>query len=123
MPSPAEAKEKFRLEGIPAIVPQTVAQPGTPAFTSQDVAAYLQEHPFQFAASRTSQPTIQKVEFLSAREAGERIRGGIALPDDHLVCLVTLTGDLDVNGEFTGTTGYMVFDALSGNLLNETVHP
>lgn len=120
--SPDEAKVLYPLRGRDAIQVRPDIVSGQPAFTPQDVVAYLAENPFEYAASGQATSVIDSIEFMSARAVGEKLGRGVALPDEVLVCLVSLRGDFTVDGEFSGTTGYMIFDATTGNLLTVAVH-
>lgn len=116
--------------GIPAIHPRSVSSsPGTPSFTVDDVKAYI---------STASEPklvpvqgvhlTIEKVLFISSKEATQLMRGeSPGLPDDALVCLALVKGPFYVQVDYAPGTSPStastaseiaeVFDAHTGNLL------
>ncbi|HEX3722481.1 MAG TPA: hypothetical protein VHV31_06800, partial [Nitrolancea sp.] len=81
-------------QGIPAISPRTDHQAGQPAFTEQDVRAYVTDH-LPFEDSSQAPPTITKIEFLSAHDAETELQTSL---DGHsdLVCVVWLSGTFNV---------------------------
>lgn len=77
--------------------------------------------------------TVQKVEFVPERAVRARFGGeGTGLPDDTLLCLVTVQGTFSVSGPpLSGSTPktvvshlmFQVFDAHTGNLLMQVMGP
>jgi hypothetical protein len=106
------------IPGIRAIPPRAGAIAGGPAFSSADVATYLANHPPTYAVTP---PTISSVEFVTAEQVNARLRTMTNRPPEYLLCLVTLTGDFGTIAGAKLTTGYLVFDAQTGNLLLEAV--
>jgi hypothetical protein len=117
------------LEGIPAISPTTKsAAPGTPAFTEDDVRAYLASHSIPDLTSGHT-ATVEQVEFITNRDLRARFGHGSGGPDDRLVCLVTLRGEfspslppaLQQRGKPRVTSPMIrhVYDAHTGNRLIE----
>lgn len=113
--------------GVPAITVNQGVVRGNAAFAAADVVAYLKERPHRFANLKAGLPRIEAIEFVSASEANKRIEGNIDLPDDALVCLVTMRGEFIITGppgtnsNWVGKVGRMVFDAQTGNLLTTNV--
>jgi hypothetical protein len=121
--------------GRPAISPRLGRQAGQPAFTEQDVRAYLEAHPPSLADSSKSAPTITKIEFLTEKEAENQLQTSIdGHADGDLVCIVTLYGDFNLSisnvpnvpilpdsPTETGHVAQLVFDANTGNLLIEGI--
>lgn len=100
---------------------------GQPAFDNSDVLEYLTLREHQFWNPATTQPVIESIEFVSAREARELTGGWIDLPDEATVCVAVLRGEFVVQGaagtktRWVGTMSRMVFDAHTGNLLTTNV--
>ncbi len=119
---------------MPAIRPHSVSSsPNTPNFTVDDVKAYIPTatEP-KLVAVQGSHLTIEKVLFISSKEATQLMRGkNPGLPDDALVCFVLLKGPIYVQVDYApGTSANPaatapeigeVFDAHTGNLLEWTV--
>ncbi len=118
--------------GVPAIQPRTgTGDPATPAFTTQDVEAYVKAEPIGPRVSRDSVVTIERIDFLPRRAFPQRypyLRPLAA--EDTLLCVVTLRGNFVApappairarDGIKTTDTAYQVFDAHTGNLLTEAV--
>jgi len=64
---------------------------------------------------------VQSVSFVTGGAIGNQLSLQRGLPDSALVCVVTETGHFIVPGPkgitVTGTIGYRIFDARTGNLL------
>lgn len=115
-------------EGLAAIPPHAGAQLGQPAFGVADVMAYLKVKPFRYGAAGKPAPSVTSIDFLTGQDVRRRVAGSVAVADDQLICLVTFSGDFVVQTNpdakpYTGTTGYLAFDAMTGNVLFESVHP
>jgi hypothetical protein len=106
------------VPGIPAIPPRADAPIGGPAFTAADVNAYLATRPPAYAVGPA---VVNRVEFLPAQQVEAKLGTMSNRPPEHLLCLVTLTGDFGTIAGVKLTTGYLVFDARTGNLLIEGV--
>lgn len=122
-PSPEESKAT-PISGRTAVQPSLNTTAGEPAFTPQDVIDFLEsdQHPFEMVPPGKTDPIIESIEFMSAGEAGERIGGGgVPTPNETLVCLVTMRGEFDANGDYSGNTSHLVFEGRTGNLLMYTV--
>jgi hypothetical protein len=65
-----------------------------PAFTAEDMKAYLQGAPScSFGPTLSGQPpTVESVEFVGCKELTDRFNVSIGLADDALVCYVVLRG-------------------------------
>lgn len=110
--------------GEPAITP-TVK--GVPAFTANDVIKYIQKHNMPFNDTPPGSITAINVQFITSKAVNKIIaRQGSGIPDNYLLCFVTLTGTFtfpgppESNGRSSSGTyrqAYEVFDATTGNLL------
>ncbi len=117
------------IQGARAIQPTILgAAPGVPTFNVQDVLTYVAAHPASGGKiSALETPTVGSVEFLASRDVATRIDHGTGLPDDRLLCLVTLHGTFAVpappgaKARPTALTQYLVFDARTGNLLSASL--
>ncbi len=121
------------MPGVPAITPQAGVQEGLPAIRVEDVVAYVEanQHPYVDSADAPVfiENIEENIELLKAPEAAKRIQSLVYRPDDAQVYVVTLRGEFSVpsppvNGQayiYSGHSGYVVFDARTGNLLNVTV--
>jgi hypothetical protein len=104
-----------------------LTQTGVPAFTSNDVAHYINTHPFPLGPTTTGKPpTIVSIEFITSKEASQRMLGEtLGLPDTAIVCYVKLSGPFALSQApvpasvhlAPSNTATEVFDAQSGNLL------
>ncbi len=116
--------------GVAAIVPTLHVQPnGTPAITKSDVIQYINANGYAGGPDDTGgHPIIEKVLFISAKQASALIQGESAdRPDNTIVCYVQLRGPFTVGGMAvplgvknstpTILRGYEIFDAYTGNLL------
>lgn len=120
--------------GLPAIRPHSVSRsPSTPGFTVDDVKAYIPtaSQP-KLVPVQGARLTIEKVLFISSKEATQLMRGeSPGLPDNALVCFVLLKGPFYVQVDYapgapastaqTASEIAEVFDAHTGNLLVWTV--
>lgn len=106
-------------QGVPAI---PVTRPGDiPAFTEQDVRAWESSHAHEYQDPAEPPPVVEKVEWITSGEVKARV-GNTGLPDDALLCVVTLRSHFIVHGPaggapYTGTTETDVYDARTGNFL------
>jgi hypothetical protein len=114
--------------GAQAITP---TQPGkSPAFTTDDVKAYLLKSPVPGNVLDDPKAiTILTIDFIASKEASARLNGeALGLPDSYLVCFVRLQGQFTFSGPYnpqadnkptsaTFTTLVEIFDAQTGNLL------
>jgi|GEM_PF-2526573 hypothetical protein len=112
-------------QGIPAIKPTL---PGSiPAFTTADVLAFVTAYPHPDRDPSKPPPVVTSAEFLTSSEVSARLNVSTGQPPGALLCLVTSQGSFRVAGPAgairTGTVGYQVFDASTGNLLLEGVGP
>lgn len=108
--------------GIPAIEPHLST---IPAFTEEDVRAYVTTHPIASPSiSSAEPPTVLSVKFITAQEASGLIHNFVSWRKDDLVCYVELEGDFLFHG---GPPGYIakttptrnrifeILDAQTGN--------
>ncbi len=113
-----------------AIVPSLHVQPGgTPAITKSDVIKYINTNGYAGGPAVTGgHPIIEKILFISAKQASALIGGESAdRPDNTIVCYVQLRGPFMIGGMAipygvqnsnpTVMRGYEIFDAYTGNLL------
>ena len=102
-------------QGIPAIKP---TKSGIPAFTVNDVRNYMQSHPL----AGNTKSTVTGIDFLSSTEISRLLRGeSTGFPASQLLCYAQLKGTFSFSGPpgttVTFQTGFMLFDAKSGNLI------
>lgn len=71
-----------------------------PAFTVDDMRAYLQSAPRCDLGPTLSgePPTVESIEFATSRDLRERLHTDIGLPDDALACFVVLRGPFHLTG-------------------------
>lgn len=119
------------LSGVPAIPVHTTtgvtANDASPAFTENDVVAYLNKE--GFPAGPLVQGASLKIlafQFVPANQASALMKGEfIGRPDDALVCYVKVQGPFMLtyahlpagDTQTTADIGDIVFDAHTGNLL------
>lgn len=122
-----------QFPGVEAIQPSLdTARPGEPRVTVRDVEAYV-THDY-FGADGVDE--IVSIEFLPAAVAEARIELGPGAYGGRLVCVVELRGSFpvrvppDLSGQSTKTDQkleapgrILTFDALTGNLLSESIPP
>lgn len=114
--------------GVPLICPSNPAAPaGTPTFSEADVRRQLPlDTAYIGPFARNSAATIATVEFLSGAEVNARLNRGENLPDDQLLCVVTIAGDFILPPPDAGypPTAYgaviLVLDARTGNQIAAT---
>lgn|GEM_PF-2573149 len=119
-----------QITGVSAIVPKKqVGVVGAKSeagatFTIQDVLDYVKIHP-ESDDSHLGTATVESVKFLTSSEVGTQFHTHTGLPNNNLVCLVTLKGTFSVGMALghtrTSDTTYQVYDAITGNLLLEMV--
>lgn len=114
-----------------------ITQPGkTPAYTVDDVRAFIASHPGGDLTTASGAPfSIDDVRFVTREEAeqmtrGESLEGQVA--PGELVCIVSLTGPFSNNAisimanaprpQDHPTYAAVIFDAHSGTLLSEWFH-
>jgi len=116
-------------QGFPAITPQIVSSnPTEPAITEQDVIDYVLAHPVPGTGKiRTDGPiTVERVEFLPARDVHARLNAASGRSDEAPLCLVTVRGSFTLHGmrgmaPLHGTTVFQVYDAKTGYFLLQGV--
>lgn len=121
-----------QLPGRPALklIPGQV-----PAFTAEDMKAYLHGAPeCSLGPTLSGEPsTVESVEFASVKELRERLHAWIGPEDDALVCFVVLRGPfhLTMISRAPGTVSYgipwcnsvgEIYDAITGRLLCASVN-
>jgi hypothetical protein len=114
--------------GSPAIV---LTKPGSvPAYTAQDVTDFVNTHGTLWTEPR--QVTVTAVQFTTQSQAIAQSHGSAVDSDSNReVCLVTVRGAFTIYGPPSGLTGgqpsgshtysgaYLMFDAVTGNMLQE----
>lgn len=135
-PSPPPLQRPFQqsyVSGNPAIHPSTSQNASGPAFTQDDVIAFLNKYGF-FAGPLApgAHLKILTVQFVTAKQASALMYGeSVGRPDDYLVCYVKVEGPFlltNVHGgpdlpgiktkaPTTAKYGDAVFDGHTGNLL------
>jgi hypothetical protein len=100
-----------------------------PAFTLEDMKAYLQSAPSCVGGPTVSgqPPTIDTLEFVGCKELTNRLNLSIGLPGDKLICYVVLRGPFRltmmsyppgaIEGIPVSETVEEIYDASTGNLL------
>jgi hypothetical protein len=125
--------------GVPAITPSLVGH--VPAFTERDVRAHLAIRPFSLGRTPSGgSAPIASVQFITREQAEVLIENSLSeVAPGHIVCYVKFAGPLVATGLAEGphfpplivtpgqtpapsapqtfASGYMVFDATTGNLL------
>src|SRR5262249_22504921 len=109
--------------GVKAITPTSDR---IPAFTKEDVIRYVRTHNMPFNDATLSDITDVQVSFITSKEVNALLdRQNTYIPDNYLLCYVTLTGKFVFSGPPTndGKTpsatyqrAFEVFDAKTGNL-------
>ncbi len=119
-PLPLPQGTPKRPTGMPALT----VSPGAPEpFTKSDVASYFAAHNLPLNAGAKSDFEVANLEFLTARQASERLSGEpTGLNDNDRVGFATLTGKFIFSGPSntkpaTFSSAYALFDAATGNLL------
>ncbi len=108
--------------GLPAIIPHLK---NTPTFTKGDVVKYIRTHRLMYSSSDLASPIIvTQITFLTSRAVSKRLNGETTgVPDDELLCFAELRGIFnfpDASGSSVRyAKAYIVFDAITGNLLME----
>ena len=109
------------------IIGVTQNNPSTPAFTRDDVIAYLNTN--GFPAGPLVQGAHLKIltfQFITAKQASDRMKGEfVGLPDNSLVCYVKVQGPFMLTNvhlpkgypRTTAEIGDIVFDGHTGNLM------
>jgi hypothetical protein len=110
--------------GVKAITPTSN---GIPAFTKGDVIKYVKTHNMPFNVAPLSDITDVQVSFITSKEVNALLnRQNTHIPDNYLLCFVTLTGKFifpgppTVDGKTSSATyqhAFEIFDAKTGNLL------
>lgn len=106
-----------------------------PAFTADDMRAYLQSAP-ECAVGPTfsgEPPIIETLEFVGCKELSRRLKLSIGLPDDALVCYVVLLGPFNATrislppgappGPHYPLRILEIYDARTGRLLVMSGYP
>lgn len=120
--------------GSQAIMPHLAsAVPGQPTFTEEDVRTYLAANGLDLIRVRAQgQYQVEQVTFIPSAEARTRAGIYVGVPNDRLLCLVTVRGTFVLTGPpvpgkgptiqtFTAMT--LIFDGLTGNQLGERGQP
>jgi hypothetical protein len=108
-----------RPQGMKALT----VRAGTEPFTKADVTQYIRTHALPKSLGDPSQIDVSNLEFLTARQATDRLRGAsTGLSDGDRVALATITGRLIFTGPpqskpVAFRSAYVLFDAVSGNLV------
>ena len=119
-----------RAVGVPGIQPR-ITNPalGQAAFTAQDVIDFVLTQGVHGARIVSTGPVVvEKVEFLSGGAANARLHAEIGQANETLLCVVTVRGNFTLLGPMPGgdrafTDAVLVFDARTGNLLQQGEAP
>lgn len=127
IPAPETIGARFPASGAAALPTSGSSDSGVATITADDIMSYLHVRPFRYQVPGDAMPVIEKIELLTAHEAGARVGALIHVASDTRIYLVTLRGEFVVAEEpytpptFLGETGYLFFHAETGNLLIEAV--
>ncbi len=113
--------------GVPAITVKVVTGAG-PNFTVADVTAYVFTNPMAYQTPGAAPNQLVRAEFLTTAEVSQRLHGFEGRPPEALLCLAYVHGDFTVtllgtSGKYVTshpTDGWLLFDAVTGNLLAES---
>lgn len=128
-PRPQPALSRSRM-GMPAIKPRADLANSSTRFTEEDAKQYAFGYP-GFLVDKSTVPASQqivvdRVQFMTSKQVTALLKDIYVYPegtpDATLACVVTLHNILTLTTVVPGTAnshrvGYMVFDALTGNLL------
>jgi hypothetical protein len=109
--------------GIAAVTPLDTPGPDGARITAESVRSYLQTH----AAAPGQITDIPNIQFFTNQEAAKHFTWyeGNRSPNS-LICIATVLGHFTVDGppgtpDRVGSTAYVIFDAVTGNLLGDSV--
>ncbi len=121
---PGAAAIPIHTSGVSA---NTTTNASTPAFTKDDVIAFVNKHGFAGGpVAKGAHLKILMIQFVTAAQASQLMKGeSVGRPDDYLVCYVRVEGPFQVKDAEVppgaklpaADIGDMVFDAHTGNLL------
>lgn len=124
--SATPSSEIVNSPGIPAVVPQMTPSASGAWITTEAVTAYLQTHASIHTAP-SSITDIPGVQFLTSQEASKKFTWyELNRNPSSLVCIATVRGHFTADGppgypDRVGSTDYVVFDAVTGNLLGDSL--
>lgn len=105
----------------------TANSASTPAFTSDDVTAFLTKNGFYAGpVVQGAQLKVVSIQFVTAKQASNLMNGAhVGRPDDSLVCYVKVQGPFMLTNvsmprgtkKTTAEFGEVVFDGHTGNML------
>lgn len=110
--------------GMPAIAVKTTSGPG-PNFTAADVAAFVARYTMSNHTPDGAPTTLVSVEFLTSAVVHQKLNTDTARPPEALMCVAYVHGDFTISSGISGasaghsTEGWLLFDAVTGNLLVE----
>lgn len=115
-------------QGIPAIAPRPELASSTGArFTAADVIQWVSTHQLNNQVAGSPAAAVDSVEFMTAQQVSARLHNeSTGVADDVLLCFVQVHGTFQtfpppgIPGMIYHT-GYLVFDAQTGNLLMSNV--
>lgn len=120
--------------GVPAIKPHAVISSGgagasdaVPTFTKADIVAWVSSTPFGAAVVGDPPPIVTSVAFLTDAQVASKLHGeDPGIPPSSLVAYVRVSGTFAQYSPLGGSpliyhSGYLVFDAHTGNLLMDNV--
>ena len=128
--SHAQESDKTPQIKVPTAKPQQAqgtkaleVKQGLAPFTKEDITQYVRTHRLAKTVGDLSQLQVESVEYITAREVKNRLRGvSTGLPDKQRVAFAIIRGPV----YFSGPPGskpvafdraYALFDASTGNLL------
>ena len=127
-PTPANAGPVTNPTGIKAIAPKGLTGSSTPAFSVQDVQDYVATHQTLETDPAKPSPVITSIQFLTGEQVNQQLGFTTGQSENSLLCLVMMKGYF-INSSplqptaHTNRTGFLIFDAHTGNLMGEGQQP
>lgn len=120
-PSAPAVNSNYGLPGLQPSVSAGSASAARSSFTTQEIASYVAAHP-AVKTQGGSPVSVTNVSFLTTREVNSRLNTDLYLPQEQLLCLVQISGNITIGAVASSSgrninTAYEIFDAHSGNLL------
>ena len=110
--------------GLPGIAVKTTHGPG-PNFTEAEVRAFVATYAMTYQTPGGAPLQVVSVEFLTSAAAHQKVHtDAAARPPEALLCVAYVHGDFTISngsgsGSFHATEGWLLFDAVTGNVLVE----
>jgi hypothetical protein len=109
--------------GLPGIAVKTTNGPG-PNFTEADVKTFVATYTMTYQTPGSAPLQVVSVEFLTSAAAHQKLNTDTGRPPEALMCLAYVHGDFTIRSGDGGssahaTDGWLLFDAVTGNVLIE----